>query len=132
MGEDGLEHRLLGECDDTLRLIGSEDSRLDGVRTSDNTITALEEELSRSSSGTSSQNGLSLDEIPEEWEVDDDELAAMYEEYMKELEVDAQSPHQQQLPSQASYQLSSRNPMLGSIESIDDDLNSPLDDLMQS
>ena len=61
-------------------------------------VAALEEELLAASKNTPSSshtpapapNTASVDEVPDEWDVGDDELAAMYDEYLQEQEKEQQ------------------------------------------
>lgn len=102
-------------------------------------VAALEQELLAASSGSGSsatsstvQNESPPDELLEEWDVDDDELAAMYEEYMNEVENEEQKQFQLQSQQQANYQLTTSNNALNAFEEdMGGDSDITLDDLME-
>ena len=95
-------------------------------------IAALEEELLNPSTSANPANmnanaqsqSVMLDggDLPEDWDLDDEELAEMYEEYVREIEAD----QQQQQPIDV-------NPSIGTGLPVEaaDDMYWAMDDLME-
>ena len=98
-------------------------------------IAALEEELLNPSTSANPANAnvhaqnqsVMLDDggdLPEDWDLDDEELAEMYEEYVREIEADQQQQQQQ---------LIDVNPSIGTDSPVEtvDDMYWAMDDLME-